>query len=95
MTEHDRERGTISRADSDGAGGRDRAFAFWGYQMADSSTMNLERVALERLIDQWRDPEFWRTKGSAMDSLDCADELRRLLHPITVGTGVSACPASR
>ena len=52
-------------------------------------SVNLEREALERLIQRWKDPEFWRTEGAMMDSLDCADELRSLLHQYTSTSGTA------
>lgn len=34
---------------------------------------------LRELAREWRDPEFWKERGSLMDSRDCAMELEAVL----------------
>jgi hypothetical protein len=37
--------------------------------------------AIRALVQQWKDPEFWKEHGSLMDSIDCADQLAALCPP--------------
>jgi hypothetical protein len=46
---------------------------------AQSSRLRSLEQRLRDLEGKWRDPEFWRINGATMDSLDCADDLKRLI----------------
>ncbi len=48
--------------------------------MADQGAETDLRRQLEQLIEQWRDPDFWKDTGALMDSHDCAKELSAVLR---------------